>query len=347
VVKSPSRVRRKMFSRVSLAIVCFIRLVEAVSRTTPPTGAVIVRAGTTTNGEFADVGSAINSLPSDSSAQTVFIFPGTYQGQVNISRSGPVKILGYTTDVMDFNQNTAVLTHSASLQTSSSDDLTGTLRIHSNNVALYNIDIRNDFGVAKTNGQAIALSNYGSMVGTYACRLYSYQDTLLAEQGTQVYLKSYIEGAVDFIFGQKGQAFFQGNTIASKGAGCVTASGRSSNDSTMYVFDRNVLIAASDAFSNVTDKTFLGRPWMDFAKVIFKNTVINTPLNNTIWSIWNVDEPNTDNAFFAEFNSTGPGVADAMRPSFSTLLTSTQAAAYNIASTVGSDYTTWVDAAYL
>ncbi len=54
-----------------------------------------------------------------------------------------MQILGYTTDVMDFNQNTAVLTHSASLQTSSSDDLTGTLRIHSNNVALYNIDIRN------------------------------------------------------------------------------------------------------------------------------------------------------------------------------------------------------------
>lgn len=121
-----------------------------------------------------------------------------------------------------------------------------------------------------------------------------------------MYLKSYIEvsqnrcnifngalksclyqGAVDFIFGQKGQAFFQGNTIASKGAGCVTASGRSSNDSTMCsvfsmhsetatdksiyrtdVFDQNVLIAASDAFSNVTDKTFLGRPWMGMCSVI-------------------------------------------------------------------------------
>lgn len=70
-------------------------------------------------------------------------------------------------------------------------------------------------------------------------------------------------------------------------------------------------------------------------------------LNNTIWSIWNVDEPNTDHVFFAEFNSTGPGVADAKRPSFSTVLTSSQAAVYNIASTVGSDYMTWVDATYL
>lgn len=76
---------------------------------------------------------------------------------------------------MDFNQNTVVLTHSASLQTSSSDDTTGTLRIHTDNVALYNIDVRNDFGVAKSNGQAIALSNYGSKFGAYACRFFSYQ----------------------------------------------------------------------------------------------------------------------------------------------------------------------------
>lgn len=27
------------------------------------------------------------------------------------------------------------------------------------------------------------------------------------------------------------------------------------------VFDQNTLIAAPDAFSNVTSKTFLGRPW--------------------------------------------------------------------------------------
>lgn len=76
---------------------------------------------------------------------------------------------------MDFNQNVVVLAHSASLATSSSDDLTGTLRIHSDNVALYNIDVRNDFGVASTNGQAIALSNYGSNFGAYASRFFSFQ----------------------------------------------------------------------------------------------------------------------------------------------------------------------------
>ena len=77
---------------------------------------------------------------------------------------------------MDFNQNTVNIVHNASLATGAgSDDLTGTFRIHSNDVALYNIDMTNNFGVAKSNGQAIAISNYGSRVGAYACRFFSYQ----------------------------------------------------------------------------------------------------------------------------------------------------------------------------
>ena len=76
---------------------------------------------------------------------------------------------------MDFNANKVVITHSASVATSASDDATGTLRVHSNNVKLYNIDVRNDFGAAAKNGQALALSAYGSQFGAYACRFFSYQ----------------------------------------------------------------------------------------------------------------------------------------------------------------------------
>jgi pectinesterase len=111
---------------------------------------------------------------------------------------------------------------------------------------MYNVNVTNTFGPGS---QAIAISQYGSKVGLYACAFLGYQDTLYANQGTQVYLRSYIEvsfrravfiglvedadawnycakGAVDFIFGRHGFAYFGGNTIASKGPGCITASGR-------------------------------------------------------------------------------------------------------------------------
>lgn len=55
---------------------------------------------------------------------------------------------------------------------------------------MYNINVKNTFGVGS---QAIAISQYGSRVGLYACGFYGYQDTLYANEGTQVYLRNYIE----------------------------------------------------------------------------------------------------------------------------------------------------------
>lgn len=62
------------------------------SRTSPPSGAKIVRAGTSTSGEYATLAAAIAALPNDSTSQTIFLYPGTYTGQVLIDRSGPVTV---------------------------------------------------------------------------------------------------------------------------------------------------------------------------------------------------------------------------------------------------------------
>jgi pectinesterase len=332
----------RFFSLYVLAALCGTAL--GASRTSPPAGAVIVRAGTTTAGEFSTVSLAVNSLPDDSSARTIFIFPGTYTEQVNITRTGPLTIFGSTTDTTTYLQNTVIIQFGLSLLTAGSDDISGTLRIHKNDFKMYNVNVMNTFGQGS---QAIAISQYGTRVGLYACGFFGFQDTVLVEQGTQVFLKGFIQGATDFIFGQRGEAYFERNTIAVTAPGFVTASGRTSNDNTSYVFNLNTIVLGSGAASDTAGRYFLGRPWGDFAKVIFKNTVIDAVLNNTVWSIWEVGNPQTDNVFFADFNSTGPGIAGAMRAPFSTELTASQAAAYDISSAVGSDYATWVDTSYL
>lgn len=54
-----------------------LRAQSATSRTAPPPGAVVVRAGTDpASEEFARVQAAVDSLPDDNSNQTIFIFPG-------------------------------------------------------------------------------------------------------------------------------------------------------------------------------------------------------------------------------------------------------------------------------
>ncbi|KJA26945.1 carbohydrate esterase family 8 protein [Hypholoma sublateritium FD-334 SS-4] len=317
----------------------------AASRTSPPAGAVVVRSGTTAAGEFATISAAVSSLPNDKTSQSIFIFPGTYTEQVDITRTGPLTIYGYTNDTSSYGGNQATLQAGVPASTAGSDDASGTLRIHTDNFSMYNVNVKNTFGIGS---QAIAISQYGNRVGLYACGFYGYQDTLYANKGAQVYLKGYIEGAVDFIFGRTGLAYFGGNTIAVKAPGCITASGREANDTGSYVFNQNtIVLATGSSVSSTSGKVFLGRPWGDFAKVVFKNTIVTTPLNTALWSIWNTGDPRTHEVFLADFNTTGSGVTGVSRANFSTLLSATQAASYSIASAVGSDYTTWVDTAYL
>ena len=73
-------------------------------------------------------------------------------------------------------------------------------------------------------------ADYPQNQGYYGCQFTGFQDTVLAETGRQVYAKTYIEGATDFIFGQTALAWFDQCDIRVPTAslGYVTASGRSS-----------------------------------------------------------------------------------------------------------------------
>jgi len=74
----------------------FLQVVLAASRTSPPSGSLVVRAGTTTSGEFKTISAAVAALPSDSSSRSIFVYPGTYTEQVYIDRPGPLTVnLGF------------------------------------------------------------------------------------------------------------------------------------------------------------------------------------------------------------------------------------------------------------
>ena len=88
-----------------------------------------------------------------------------------------MQIYGETEDTSDYKGNKVTITNSLDASAAGSNDASGTLRVHSDNVAIYNIDIVNSYGKGS---QAIAVSQYGSQVGFYGCGLYGYQDTLLA-----------------------------------------------------------------------------------------------------------------------------------------------------------------------
>jgi len=110
------------------------------------------------------------------------------------------------------------------------NDLTATVRVWNPNTKFYNLNILNTFGHTNSNGQNLAVNAAAGNQGYYGMQLIGYQDTVLANLGNQLYAKSLIVGAVDFIFGQYATAWFEQDDIRTIGSGYITASGRATEE---------------------------------------------------------------------------------------------------------------------
>ncbi|KAG9006108.1 hypothetical protein FRB90_010034 [Tulasnella sp. 427] len=197
----------------------------------------------------------------------IYVYAGNYTEQVVISRSG-VTIYGETSSALSYSSNTVTISGNKYAGSAGSNDASGTVRVLATGVKLYNLNIENTFGKPIDQAQAIALSVQAGTFACYACQIRGYQDTLLANKGTQFYGKSLIQGSVDFIFGQEASIWITGGTINTVGSGYITASGRSSSDSNYYVIDHTTVTGSGSVY--------LGRPWRNYARVVFQNSSLGS-----------------------------------------------------------------------
>lgn len=312
--------------------------------TSPASGAVIVDA-TGAKSSYKTVQKGVDALSTTATGtQTLFIYPGVYNEQVYIAaRKANLIVQGYTTDTTTYKSNQVNITYNLALADTTTDDLTATVRNWATNTKFYNVNLLNTYGHSSSNGQALALSANAGNQGYYGVGLYGYQDTLLAETGTQLYANSRIEGAVDFIFGQHAQAWLENIDIYTIAAGAITASGRAaSSDASWYVINNSNVKALTSAVA--TGASYLGRPWGDYARVTFQNTYLSAVVNAAGWEQWNTGDARTDDVTFEEYNNSGPG-ASGTRASFSTKLSS----AIKVTDILGSSYASafYVDTSYL
>jgi pectin methylesterase-like acyl-CoA thioesterase len=81
---------------------------------------------------------------------------------------------------------------------------------------------------------------------------------------------------------------------------------------------------------------YLGRPWRPYATVIFLNTEMGSHIDPAGWREWHPGETHSlDTAFYAEYNSTGPGAHPAERDPHTRFLTPQQAQTYLTANFLG------------
>ncbi|KAF8324030.1 pectin lyase-like protein [Clavulina sp. PMI_390] len=292
----------------------------------PPSGAITIGSG----GKYSTIAAGL----ADTSSNVYYIYPGSYHEQIYINRAN-VKIYGQTSNALTYTSNTVTIWNSLSATAAGSDDASGTVRIGTSGtgVSFYNLNIANTYGVG-VSSQAIALSVYGANFGGYGLNLTGYQDTLLAQYGPEFISQSLIVGATDYIFGQHASLWITKSVLYSVASGYMTASGRSSADAYYYVINDSTIEGASGVTS------YLGRPWADYARVIFQSCSLSSVVPAAGWSQWSSSTPNTDHVTFAEYGNTGSG-ASGTRASFATKLSSP----VSITTVLGS--TSWIDSSYM
>ncbi|KAH0314329.1 carbohydrate esterase family 8 protein, partial [Aureobasidium melanogenum] len=311
--------------------------------TVPPSGALIVSKnaidGVTT---YDTIQAALNAAPTSSKTNaTIFIYPGVYEEQLIVNKSGTTIFMGYSDSTDDYSKNQVTIQQSYGVDTqgTGSDVDAATVYATGNYFYAYNVNFRNNNGTQQniaSLGFAVKSSKYAFMHG---CQIYGNQDTLYIS-GNMFTFKSYIEGNVDFIFGA-GSGYFLNSTISPNEDGdSITAAKRATNTTAAgFVFDQCTIVpaAGSSGFKNVS----LGRPWNNFARVLYAGCYLDGSVGSAGWTQWSKSSPQTDGVTFAEYHNFGPGSNTCNRASFSEQLSDADVVQFELANFFPT--TSWID----
>ena len=289
----------------------------------PRTDAVVSASGA----PFTSVQAAIDAVPSSPGADRwiIRIKPGRYQGLVHVPRGKrPLALIGEdpATTTITFDQKATDLgPDGAAIGTFRS----ATMFVEGDDVQIENLTIENGAGPA---GQAVALRLDGDRVVVRNARLLGWQDTLLVNRGRHYFESSFIAGHVDFIFGAA-TAFFSRCHVHAWRDGYLTAASTPADQRYGLVFADGIVTGEPEV------KTYLGRPWRDFAQTTFVRTVMGAAVVAEGWNNWSQPEREKTSRY-AEFGSSGPGaLAIDRRVKWAKKLTAAEASVLTVAAVLG------------
>ena len=276
------------------------------------------------SGDFTLVQEAINAVPDFRKEETkIYIKKGIYHEKLTLPSTKT-----YVTFVGESEQET-ILTYNDSAQTLNAfGEPLGTTGsssffVFGEGFTAKNITFENAAGNGRVVGQAVAVRVTGDKAVFKNCRFLGYQDTLYVhgDKSRQYYKNCYIEGTVDFIFGWA-TAVFDNCEIYAKDYGYLTAAStnKESNYGLVFINCRLTGNAGTATF-------YLGRPWREYAQTVFINCYMDKHIKPEGWHNWK--KPHAEKtAFYAEYNSTGPGANKDKRVKWSKQLNKKKASRY-------------------
>ncbi|HMS41300.1 MAG TPA: pectinesterase family protein, partial [Pyrinomonadaceae bacterium] len=171
------------------------------------------------SGNYKTVSEAINKVPENNKKRfTIFIKKGVYNEQIRIPANKPyISLIGESAEntKLSFNISNKI----AGTTSAAYAFYVGGHDFHAENLTFEN---SHKFEKGGQGQQAVAVLSEADRLIFKNCKFLGWQDTLYAKNGRQYFENCYIEGNVDFIFGQA-TAVFDKCVIHSKSDGYITA----------------------------------------------------------------------------------------------------------------------------
>lgn len=270
---------------------------------------------------FHTLQEAIDQAPV--TGEVIRISPGTYREKVHITKSN-IHLVGIGKGPRD-----VVLSWNDAAITSGGTSKSGSVTVDADGFEAENLTIENTWENEHTRvqegSQAVALLMSSDRAVVDRVRLLGAQDTLYANSRTchdnlpkdgsappadtpacsasrQYFRDCYIEGHVDYIFGDA-KAVFDHCELHPRHFATVMLTAQSKHfpaEDSGYYFLHCRITGENDG-----DHVILGRPWRDYSTVVFYDTYIQKPLAPEGWSDWN---GRLKTSTYREYKSHGPGV---------------------------------------
>lgn len=304
--------------KLLLSLACVLGPAALYAQSLPPTGPLVVAADG--SGQFRTVQAAIDAVPNQADKPVIIqLKKGTYHEKIVVPT--------LKTHIMLRGDDAAstVITYSDHVGANGITTPTSySVLVQANDFAAENVTFENAAGY--TAGQAVALHVEGDRATFRHCRMVGNQDVLFLAAGgsRQFFQDCYIEGTTDFIFGAS-TAVFDHCLIRSKKNSFVTAASTPAGQAYGFVF----LHCTLTADTTLAKKVYLGRPWRPNAKVVYLHCELGGHIVPAGWENWKNPE-NEKTAYYAEYQSTGPGANPAGRVPWAHQLTAQEAKQYTI-----------------
>ncbi|HXS95152.1 MAG TPA: pectinesterase family protein [Candidatus Limnocylindrales bacterium] len=297
-----------------------------------PLGAQVTVAGDG-SGDFRTVQAAVDAAPAAGSA--IRIRAGVYREHLTIGKPH-IALIGLGAKPAD-----VVLMYDLSAGTAGGTTKSASTTISGSDFLAENLTFENSFSrnkpLTQEGSQAVAVKVTGDRAVFRRVRFLGFQDTLYANgAGARQYFEDcYIEGNVDFIFGNS-LAWFEHCEIHALAHSQIMLTAQSkltAEEKSGYVFDHCRVTAGPGA-----DRIWLGRPWRAYAAVTFLHTELPAQIVPAGWSEWMHDgKPSLPTVSYAEFDSRGPGANPKARDPHSKQLTAAEAGRLNPKSFLAGD----------